>query len=287
MDTTKYPRRAVVLALGLSLLITTLVWKPNPTQSAQSAPAPTSAVHLALITKPGNPSGITPQPTVSETSSPTPSVTPSVTATQIPLRNCDNVYPIRIGAGLLGDQGFVPPPNVSELPYYKIYNDPIYGALTQRRIYMESSINISSFGFLRWRADIMPGNIVALTAALTGTGTLEQGFDEVVPWPDTTVPAPADYPQRPHRLNSGDWVYIDSQAMMNTAVKQTLSYHQLQHTLLTLPIVGYPVYWGNNGAVQLQRFGDFFLVGFGGSAETAYIDLAFLGNSNPVPCTTG
>lgn len=293
MDTTKPPRRALALALGLSLLIATLLWKPGLTQSAQSATAPTSAVHLALITKPGNPSGATPQPTVTETPSATPSATAqptataTATATPILLRNCDNVYPIRIGAGLLGEQGFLPPPNASELPYYQIYNDPIYGALTQRRVYLKDVYSFLNFGFVRWRTDITSGNMVALTAALTGTGTLEQGFDEVVPWPDTTMPAPADYPQRPHRLNSGDWIYNNSGATISTAVKQTLSYHQLQHTLLTLPIVGYPVNWGNSGAVQLQRFGDFFLIGFGGSAGSEYLDLAFVGNSNPVPCTTG
>lgn len=296
MGTTKHSRQLLLLALSLSLLSIVLVSKPYPTHSAQPTLAPTSAVHLAMITKPADPSGETPLPTASPTPLPTatasatatamPTATPTATATPVTLRNCDNVYPIRVGAGLLDEQGFLPPQDPLDMPYYKTYYDPVYGPLSQRRVYLTDGNSYLNFGFVRWRADISSGSYSALTAALTGTGTLEQGFDEVLPWPDASVPAPADYPQRPHRLNSGDWIYGITEVAFADKIKQALLYHKLHHTILTLPIVGYELYRGMYNVVPLQRFGDFFLVDFGNTGSYTYLDLVFLRTPNPSPCTT-
>lgn len=186
---------------------------------------------------------------------------------------------------MISDTYFLPPQDGSELPYYTTYYDPVYGSHSQRRIYYNKNYPIQTgFSFARWRADTMPGDVIDLTAALTGTGTLDQGFDELVPWPDISTPAPPDYPQRPHRLNIGDWLYSNPGVDITDSIVDTFRYHYYQRTVLVLPIVSTPIGFGQGSTARVQRFGEFLINDFRGRGTQEYLDLAFLGDANPTPC---
>ncbi|HEX5692379.1 MAG TPA: hypothetical protein VFX76_20325 [Roseiflexaceae bacterium] len=224
--------------------------------------------------------------TATATSTATPTATTSATATATPTEQptvgCfphSGTYPIALHESLLDANGFVPPTEPNELPYYVSYSDEIYQNKTQRRIYLVDGTNISAgFTFLRWRADPLSGNTSAFTSAMSGTGTLSQGFDEA-PWPagDVGIPKPDSYPWFPHQFNTGDWTYGTSGVTLGAAVRAALDQHIVDRTLMTLPLYDASVGVGANTSVHVAKPGAFLLRGYGtASGGRLYFDLVYI-----------
>jgi hypothetical protein len=285
---TEVTRRGL-LAIGLLalLLVSLFGWNAPRTRADSKARSYLPAIMRHLTNDTTTPtSNALPTSTAMATLDPTATatVTPSstATATMIPARNCNGVYPIRIDAQLLGLDGFLPPSDSSEWPFYVSYSDEIYINKMQRRLYL-SITGESSFGFLRWRSSLESGNALALTSALTGTGTLEEGFDEVVPWPDPNSAAPSGYPLAPHRLTASDWLYEATNGSISADMQAALAYHIAHRTVMVLPIVDRRVTTGMNAFAHMNRFGNFLLRGSGGGGNP-YLDLVYVGEPNPPPC---
>jgi hypothetical protein len=271
------PRRPLLLTLLVLLAFGAVAWHVAGGYAGAAA-VKSPVAHLPLIAKRAT-TPIAGTPLATATATGTATATP--TATETPTtRDCTGVYPLAVVATLLDQQAeiFLPPSNPDELPYYIPYSDETYKDKWQRRVYLSSS----GFSYLRWRVDVASGNNAAITAALTGTGTLEQGFDEVVPWPDTNNPPPDGYPLRPGRLNEGDWIYGASGFTGSSGVNAALDYHIRQRTVMVLPIVDRMVGSGQNTYWGMQAFGNFLLRGYG----RGYLDLVYVGKTNPVPCTS-
>lgn len=289
-------RSALLLLITLFLGIETTVWKLSAARDTVPAQNPTTAIHLPFVISsymtPTRTAIVSPIPMSTSTQSPatTPTIPPTKTdiaiASPTPtmpntgLGDCGNVYPIRIEQRLIGAQDFLPPETPSELEFYLPYSDPMYGTHWQRRVYYRGT----ELGFVRWLAAPSAGNAVALSHALTGTGTLAEGFDEVIPWPASNVPPPPDYPVLPHRLNVGDWLYYNDGTYISKTMRDAFTFHQQQRTVMNLPITT-PIYFGFNSSTQMQRFGAFLLNGFGSRNGYDYFDLVYLGASKPVPCS--
>jgi len=277
-------RPAVVSFLLALILFGSLHdWRTSELRGAPAA-EPTPLAYLPLIARAGPTATTTLVPTSTPTPttvSPTPTASATATPTGTPQQACRAVYPIGLNTALFNDNGFIPPTDPAELPYYGIYNDATYTNKTQRRVYLNPSKLTSTI--LSWDPTA-PFNAARLTAALTGTGTLSQGFLEVVPWPDPNSKDPAGYPLVPGQLTSGDWVRtVDSSLINSAGSAAALRYHIDHKMLMSLPIVDQFVGTGQNGAAYFNRMGDFLLRGFDLSGPSPYFDLVFIGSDNHRP----
>jgi Flp pilus assembly protein TadG len=208
----------------------------------------------------------------------------------------EGVYPIAINASDLTQFGFAPPPNHNALNDPDIYkqvksNDPELNNRFQRRIFVKGSNDAGtppgSFSFLRWRSSQSAGNAGELAEMLTGKGTLSSGFNEVTPWPDSTEPAPDNYPLNPGKLTAGDWIHGNPGWSASNNVRAALDTLINNRVKLLLPIVDKTVGNGNNAAYKLQRLGVFVMTKYsqgGGGGANAYFDLIYIGDASPVPC---
>jgi hypothetical protein len=280
-----FMRGSIVLGLLALLLLSLFGWNAPPTNADSKARSYLPAIMRQLTNDTATATSnavATATATVTPSSTATTTVTATATATMIPKRNCNGVYPIWIKAQLLEQDGFLQPSNPSERPFYVPYSDETYTNKMQRRLYL-SNAGESNFGFLRWRSDISSGNAMALANALTGTGTLEAGFDEVVPWPDSSSAPPPGYPLAPQRLNAGDWLYEATDVSISADMQAALDYHIAHKTVMILPIVDSKVGGGTNVFSHMNRFGNFLLRGSGGGGGY-YLDLVYVGESSPPPC---
>src|SRR5581483_1727495 len=279
------PPRLLGLAsilLALVLLIGLAGWGPPALQGAGAAGATTPIAFLPLVARPGLPPTRTPTATsvasATSTATASPTATATATPTTTPQQGCTAAYPIAIAASTLNENGFVPPTNPAELPYYGLYSDETYTNKTQRRLYLTAAGPLAGYGFLSWLSMPSGGSITDITAALSGTGTLAQGFDEVVPWPDPNTSAPTNYPLYPHQLTVGDWVKVYPGSPNSAGTTAALTAHVSQKTVMSLPIVDNEVGQGSNEAVHFARMGNFLLRGFSFSGN--YLDLVYLGQTN-------
>jgi hypothetical protein len=272
-------RSAVVAILLMLILLGNLQNWRTPELRGAPAAEPTPLAYLPLIVRAGPTATGTLVPTSTPISpAPTATATATATPTGTPQQACRAVYPIGLNATLFNLSGFVPPTDPAELPYYGIYNDANYTNKTQRRVYLNPS-TLTSW-ILSWDPTT-PFNAARLTAALTGTGTLSQGFGEVVPWPDPNSTAPAGYPLVPGQLTAGDWVRTIDPSLINSAGSAAaLQYHLDHKTLMLLPVIDQFVGAGQNGAVRFNRMADFLLRGFTLSGASPYFDLVYIGGSD-------
>ena len=255
--------------------------------------APTSATpyaYLPLVANAGTTVATTSTrtPTTIPGSTNTPTIINTPTSTTTPTTQtapCNSVYPIAIDASLLDANGFVPPTNPAELPYYGLYSDGIYTNKTQRRLYRYDAFGGPrlDYLFLAWQAE--DTNLTSYSAALTGTGTLYQGFDEVVPWPDANSPAPAGYPLYPHQLTEGDWLMVFVSNGADRRVLAALDNHIIHRTVLALPIYDKIVANGAAESVHFVRLGTFLLRGYDFGIEPS-LDLVDLGAAAPLNCNS-
>jgi hypothetical protein len=261
------------------------------TPELRGAPAaePTSLAYLPLIARAGPTTTVTlvptSTPTPTTTASPTPTATVTATPTETPQQACRAVYPIGLNAALFNDNGFIPPTDPAELPYYGIYNDATYTNKTQRRMYRTDSFATPGYVILQWDRLQNAGSVVRFAAAMTGTGTLAQGFEEVVPWPDPNSPEPPGYPLYPGQLTVGDWITGSTGNVDSSDTRAALQYHIDHKTVMSLPIVDRAVGNGQNAYFHHAWLGDFLLRGFSlGGGTGSYLDLVYLGGSDlPIP----
>jgi len=279
-------RPAVVSFLLAVILFGSLHDWRTPALHGASEAEPTPQAYLPLIARAGPTATTTLVPT-STPLSPTPTATemPTITATptETPPQTCSPAYPIAIGAVLLNASGFLPPTDPAELPYYGIYNDATYTNKTQRRVY-RSIDNLTGYRILNWTGEPLAGSAASFAAAITGTGTLAQGFNEVVPWPDPNSTAPKGYPLLPGQLSPGDWIAESSGTIGSADAVAALNYHIDHRTVMSLPIVDQSVGTGQNGALYFNRMGQFLLRGFSITSSPSYFDLVYLGQTIMPSC---
>jgi hypothetical protein len=212
------------------------------------------------------------------------------------------VYPIAVNAADLDNNGFTPPSDNAEMPYYGKYYDPNYqGGLTQRRIYAKSNFgDPGSFSFMQWSSASSAGNAQSLADMLTGDGNLDQGFDEVVlsppinnssgvknttGWPDPNSNEVTGYPLLPHQLSEGDWIYGNTGWSSSNDVDAAFDYHIANRTILNLPIIDRTIGSGQNTYMHFARMGAFLLRGYSAQGGgNAYFDLVYLGAASKTAC---
>lgn len=218
----------------------------------------------------------------------------------------NGVYPLAINrSDLLADRFKEP----TDLPVnykaerdgapYGTYSDDVYSGKFYRRIFLKDNSTASgNFSFLRWRADPNAGSQTATAEMFKGDGNLEQGFEEVKPWPDASTTATANYPLVPGQLTVGDWAYGNSGlswAGGGDGLRTELLNKMERRTILILPIVDKIVGGGNNSKYRVDGLGAFYIVdpqptdpNNGGvsknGGQNAYIDLVYLGKANEVAC---
>lgn len=209
----------------------------------------------------------------------------------------EGVYPIGVQSSNLDQNGFLPPQNPADLPYYKIYKDSTYpNGLTQRRIYLRDEANSpGNFSFLRWKATNSAGSNTEMVSMLSGPGNLADGFDEglvkngVTTWPDTNSQPPmvagkVVYPVKPHEINAGDWVYANSGLGLSSGVTSAIQDHITRKDVLILPIVKPAVGTGANATFQIAGLASFYVVGLGGNGANSYLDLVYIDTANSIAC---
>ncbi len=270
-------RRLMGSAIVTLVLLGGLVVIQTPDLRGAAVATPTPLAYLPLVAQA--------EPTTMHTAPPnsttTPSATPSATFTP---PACSWAYPIGIDASLLDANGFVPPTEPAELPYYGLYSDGTYTNKTQRRLYRygEFGTPILNYHFLTWQGGTT--DFDAFSAAISGTGTLEQGFDEVVPWPDPNSAPPSGYPLLPHELTVGDWVAGFDGTANGPRVYAAFNDHVIHHTVLSLPIFDRIVGINTSEAIHVARVGNFLVRWFDKSGN--YLDLVYLGEASPLRCST-
>ena len=152
------------------------------------------------------------------------------------------------------------------------------------RLYLADNNQPGQFGWLRWldgrgASGANANSAQELEMALSGTGTLSRGFMEA-PWPNTNIPRPANYPERPGELNVGDWVYGSSGFTASNDRRAALDAHISNQTLMVLPIYDISVGQGSNAVYRVVRFGLFVLTEYGREHNRPYMDFIFLGTPN-------
>ncbi len=187
------------------------------------------------------------------------------------------VYPIAventyIGNGVFNDVGVT-----DFATEYKVLSN----GLVQRRVYVRDGDNSpGQFGWLRWKEDKgelgqAAGSSNELAQSLKGDGNLDWGFDES-PWPESET-APAGYPNNPHSLNAGDWVWGNSGWSNSNAVTGAIDEHIANSTIMILPIYDRMVGQGNGASVRVVNFGSFIITASGRDKNRPYFDMIYLG----------
>lgn len=209
----------------------------------------------------------------------------------------EGVYPIGVQSSNLDQNGFLPPQNPADLPFYKIYKDSNYpNGLTQRRIYLKDEANSpGNFSFLRWKAASNAGSGPEMISMMAGAGNLAEKFDEGlvdnqgnVTWPDPNSQAPTVagkvvYPVKPHEINAGDWVYANS-GLNIAGFKANVQEHIDRKDVMILPIVKPAVGTGTKATFQIAGLGSFYIVGQGGNGANSYFDMVYIGTANSIAC---
>jgi hypothetical protein len=280
------------LALLVLILLGILAWQPSAPRAASADATP---VFLPRVMREGLPptstATATNTPSVTQTSpatatvSVTPNATSTATATATPTEmpvTCfptSGTYPIAVRDTLLYADGFVNPDGY--------YSDETYQNKTWKRVpeYVPPTHPNGGFSWLRWRAQDN-STVVVLTAMLTGTGNLSQGFNEA-PWPNNPnfPPKPNGYPLYPGQLNNGDWVYNFSGVFNGSSVAAALDYHIANKPPMVLPIQDLAAISGGvNSNYHVARPGAFLLIGYRLSGP-AYLDLVYIEEPATLPCT--
>jgi hypothetical protein len=260
---------AIPMATGTQTLASTATSTLTPTSKAWTTPV----IHT-----------VTPTPLTYPPASPTTTPTPTPT----PPGLCFNpvgTYPIGIFSHVLDEDGFINP--------QALYSDNTYKNREMRRLFLKDNTNPQGgFSWLRWQADPTSGMPPHYTASFSGTGNLDQGFDEA-PWPALPAwPEPPGYPFWPHQLSPGDWIYgiggFSSSGDLRSAIDELI----INHTLMILPIVDADSGWSSgNHSHHTIRPGAFLLWGFGFQNERDaegqkgwYLDLVSIGEPAMLPC---
>jgi hypothetical protein len=200
----------------------------------------------------------------------------------------DGVYPIGINNDYISGNEFRNPGDADgdgrpDNNWTRLTSGTFRG-YTKMRLYLADNNQPGQFGWLRWldgqgASGANANSAQELEMSLSGTGTLSKGFMEA-PWPNTNIPRPANYPERPGELNVGDWVYGSSGFTASNDRRAALDAHISNQTLMVLPIYDISVGQGSNAVYRVVRFGLFVLTEYGRERNRPYMDFIFLGNPN-------
>lgn len=200
------------------------------------------------------------------------------------------VFPLAVKAEYINPQftEFVnpgPPAPGQEQIFFKPAPSP-FDSFTMRRIYLKEQANSpGGFSYLQWIATnsdkptatgSAPNSSREFEAAMSGFGTLAQGFEEA-PWPNGINPRPAVYPEKPGELNGGDWVYGNTGVAVSNDLRNIIQGHIDNQTRLILPIFDINAGQGQNTYYHIIKLGLFVIKDFNHSKK--YIDLIFLGEA--------
>jgi hypothetical protein len=274
------PARPAILALLTVILLVALAWSSPSTADTGAQP-----VYLPLVMRDGSSptatsaatATVTPSVTQTATATATTTATATATSTETPPSMCfptSGTYPITVRDSYLDANGFINPDGY--------YSDEIYQNKTWKTVFIvDPQRPDGGFNWLRWRAE--PTNVISLTASLTGTGNLGEGFDEA-PWPAfTAIPKPWGYPHLPHQLNAGDWVYGNSGVINSSDFRSALDYHIANKTLMVLPIQDTADGGGGSSTYHIVRPGAFLLLGYDLNG-LASLELVYISEPALAPC---
>ncbi|NJN15340.1 MAG: VWA domain-containing protein [Oscillochloris sp.] len=193
------------------------------------------------------------------------------------------VYPISVDNSYIRGNEFVEPTNGDPEEFERIEGG-LYDGYTKRRIYVGSNGTPGSFGWLRWMENTGANGASAksaqeLEASLNGFGNLAAGFEEVVPWPSTSQPAPATYPEKPGELNPGDWVYGTAGWNNSSDQRAIMEAHMTNGTQMILPIYSTVLDNGANAKFHIVRLGLFLIIDRNLTGSDKWFDMIFLGDA--------
>jgi hypothetical protein len=200
----------------------------------------------------------------------------------------DGVYPIGINNDYISGNEFRNPGDADgdgrpDNNWTRLTSGTFRG-YTKMRLYLAENNQPGQFGWLRWldgqgASGANANSAQELEMSLSGTGTLSKGFMEA-PWPNTNIPRPANYPERPGELNVGDWVYGSSGFTASNDRRAALDAHISNQTRMVLPIYDVAAGQGSNAVYRVVRFGLFVLTEYGRERNRPYMDFIFLGTPN-------
>jgi hypothetical protein len=134
--------------------------------------------------------------------------------------------------------------------------------------------NGGQYLWARWNGDEASGSTADLNAALTGAGTLGQGFSEFPP----PASDPAAIPLVNGALEAGDWLAGTSATAANADGMAALDWHIANKTLMILPV--YDQFTGNgnwpDSGYHIVRFVQVRLLGYSFGGSNKYFEFALV-----------
>jgi hypothetical protein len=271
---------------------------PTATSTATRTAAPTSTWSPAATSTSTATSTAT--PTSTATAQPTATATATASATAISTstagRCVDYVYPITfhkiymeqnlpawykpvtlasVGLGADAENAQIPSLNSTNnnSPRFRIYRNP-------------NTVGIpGNYSWARWNGNQQSGSAAQLAAAMTGAGSLGQGFSEAMPPAEDFVALAL----MNGRLEVGDWLAGDSAATISGDMTAALNAHIVNKTRMILPI--HDRYYGQGNSnwtgYHVERFIEVRLLSYDLSLN-GYFELALIQDNKtcgPTPPT--
>ncbi|HYF65670.1 MAG TPA: vWA domain-containing protein, partial [Herpetosiphonaceae bacterium] len=245
--------------------------------STATATATATNTATAAATATAAPSG-TATATATASTTATPTGSPTATATVAPgAGNClDNVFPIALDRlALENNQPSWYKPMPLANPYAE--NAQIPGLNTTNansprfRVYNPSN-NGGWFFWTRWNGNQSSWSSADFTAALTGRGTLSNGFSEASPLPFD----PAALPLVNGILEAGDWL-PHGYGFFSNDIKNALDSHIANKDLMVLPVYDKVQATGDSsGGFHVVRFVQVRLLDYNLSGSNPYFEFALI-----------
>jgi hypothetical protein len=200
--------------------------------------------------------------TATTTATATGTATPTATAQP---GDCIPVLPIAINRATLdlSSEFFIDP----QIPgdFGVIETELEFWGRTYRRLYFDTES--PEVHFARWRATQTSSGLPAtsteaLVESLSGGGNLFDGFEEVVPWP-SDGPEPAEYPEFPGQLSSGDWIYGTGAGYGTQPITDVLKVLSDTQQIIILPLYNEFIGQGNNAQLSVVGVRMFVIIDYG------------------------
>jgi hypothetical protein len=198
----------------------------------------------------------------------------------------NGVYPIAINSNTLSGDQFANPgaPQPGEDPVWWRVDSGPYAGKTKRRLFVGDGDVSGGFSWVRWQETTGAGGSPAASStelgfSMAGDGNIASGFDEVTPWPETGLPEPDVYPEKPNELNGGDWVFGSAGNISAGTVSAALDAHIANDTRLIVPIYDVAFDSGADAKYRIVKMGLFVLDGYGVDTRD-YVDLIYLGSAD-------
>jgi hypothetical protein len=180
-----------------------------------------------------------------------------------------------VGLGADAEDAQIPSLNStnSNSPRFRIYRNPNTVGLP------------GNYSWVRWNGNELQASGGDLVAALTGAGSLSQGFHEFPPPPED----PVALPLLNGSLEPGDWLAANAGNVVTTDLVTALNAHIATKTRMILPVHFLITGWGNSpgSAYKVDRFVEVRLLRYDLS-PTGWFELALVQDNKtcgPTPPT--